>query len=63
MMQGLSGRAPRFDMDSLMFAAQKDMRTFSIRKSPTFEAMLTAMANGADVPEEEIQQVIRRQTS
>ena len=55
-------RAVRLDLESLLNAAHRDMRTFSIRYSARFEAMLVAISNGAEVPEEEIEQVLRRQT-
>ena len=60
--QGLAGLPTRLDFRTLMIAAKKDMRTFSVRYSTRLEAMIVAMSNGAEVPEEEIEQVLRRQT-
>lgn len=52
----------RLDLSTLLSAAERDLRTFSIRCSARFEAMVLAISNGAEVPEEEIDQVLRRQT-
>ena len=52
----------REDLRSLLSAASFDITKMSIRSSSRFEAMLVAISNGADISEEEVEQVLRRHT-